>query len=274
MFYILKEYAFFYTGGYELGHSIDRCTHNCVCVYRDKEAALKEWVKHEREYLEDVARTDYDIEGGWEEYEEVLKKLGEKLNRQWDSLLDLQGEIEEQGTEILDQLSDNDLLEVLQMINGNRFLVEEISEEDLHRKRYCVIRAFDNDFDEDDERYEGYCVGGAYIQNFICTEKEDRDVFFKVELFNEIMSEAWDGKLFMGCSLTEQDRANAELQDILKRFEHVFNVNWDEGFIQFRSQDWKYKYTQEDIDALHQVNALLQKPFFKIEEYSYANQLV
>jgi|GEM_PF-983554 hypothetical protein len=270
--YVLKKFVYYHDD--IDGYRIDEYHFDYINVYDDKSLAYQAWAAQEREVLGDISETVYELYDD-EKIASVLAFVQEKTGHSFEDFNDFHYyfETNPEFLNVIMALSDDDLLELLQKMQGNRYQIEEISEEEANRAYYTI-----DIYDSDEDEYAPYCEDSLYVDNPSELRFDDKEMLLNADKFNDSNNPiknavGFDGYVFYFDRLNDQDKNNAALKQIVEQHSAVFNVDWDAGTLQFRHDDYGHDYSQDEIDALFQVNDLLHQPMFYITEHRLADML-
>ena len=256
-FYILKEFEY-YHNDYD-GYVIDTFNYTVIKAFDSLDFAKTTWIYKERSAFCDIGDTCYEKIS-----DDCLDWINKTLNQNFDNFNDFVYEFEKNPAYFvtIKKLSDDDFMTLLDKMNGHRFGVDLIHKEELNKERFGLDL-----YDGMDDKYYPYCPNSYYTDNAAPLLVDSKDVFFNNEkMNNHIHYLIQYERMFCGQNcLTDDDLNNPELNIILEEFADVFEI--DNNDLLFTGIE------QNQIDALHKVNSLLKKPFFKITTHRYLDLL-
>ena len=257
-YYILKEFVY-YHNDYD-GYVIDNHNFAVIGAFDDANKGKKAWIAKERESFDDIQDNYYEKVS-----DDFLDWINQKTATSFNDVSDFVCYFDDnpQYYETIKALSDDDFMTLLDKLNGHRFALVEISEEAFNKKRYSLDL-----YDSFADKYAPFCPNGRYVDNAPPLYVDDKEVFFdaiKSEKNNIAYLIEYEEMFYGDGCLTDEDLNNPQLQEIWQAFPDVFEI-FGKTLI-FKG------VKQNELHALHKVNALLATPFFKITEHCYADLL-
>ena len=247
--YIFKHFAFGHND--DGGYSIYRDESDICDAFHDQATAYAVWAKKERKVLNSTfPYIDFENTAA-----DFFSWLAEQFNMVFNERIDFNLWLQNHDyVTWMNQMPDEVLLTFLQKLGANRFVVEECSQEKIETPLYVVV-------------YPGgamYVRAERYLDDGVIYQTADLETFYQADKFNQAFDIAnADDYPFYGIYI-EKDEQNQALQTILQQYPHRFRMACSE--ITFVGNYCDY-YTQEELDALHQVNRLLK--MFTIQTMHY-----
>lgn len=255
-FYVLKKFGYYHND--DGGMVVDSHTYEVIKAFDDFDVAKQAWVGSEREVFGELSGNYYDNVS-----DDCLTWINQKTGLVVDDVYEFSSNYDEYDDyrAVIDGLPDDDFLTLLTKLGFHRFAIEEIDEQELHKKRYYLGR-----YDGYEDEYVPFRPNSRYVETAAIFYTDSPEAFFDLSKNSQLGYFIEHDELFfaMDC-LSDEDLANPDIQAIFSEFNDVFKI--DDDILHFTG------IKEPEINAMKKLNTLMEKPFFKVVEVSYADLL-